>query len=68
MPGVWPGTASSPSQATPPPCLRLLHDTHLAFAFRTRGGFVAVCCCYRCAWRLTSRSLREWRGLLEALS
>ena len=47
--------------------LRLLHDTHLAFSFRTRGWFVAMGFYYGCAWCLATRGLREWRGLLEAV-
>ena len=48
--------------------LRLFHGTYLAFAFRTRGGFVAMGFCHGYAWCLASRGLREWLGLLEALS
>jgi len=67
MPGVWPGTARKPYPATPPPFLRLFHDTHLAFSFRTRGRFVAIGFYYGCAWCLATRGLREWLGLLEAV-
>ena len=63
----WPEIVTSLPQALPTTFLLFLDSTDLAFAFWTRGGFVAIGFSHGCAWCLATRCLREWLGLLKAV-
>jgi hypothetical protein len=62
-----PEIVTSLPQAPPTTFLLFLDSTYLAFAFWTRGGFVAIGFSHGCAWCLATRCLREWLGLLKAV-
>ena len=62
-----PAVVSALPQAPPTTFLLFLDSTYLAFAFWTRGGFVAMGCSHGCAWCLATRGLREWLGRLKAV-